>query len=157
MFKFITGQDALLKQRREMEAVKAKQISGDEVNSIVFVTLAENGSIDEVTATEHTDYFAEWASGVAYTVGNIRQYNEQLYKCVQAHTSQEDWTPDSAASLWSKIGDPTVEYPEWSQPVGAHDAYSKGDKVSYNNKHWVSTVDANVWQPSVYGWDEVTD
>ena len=157
MFKFITGQDALLKQRREMEAVKAKQISGDEVNSIVFVTLAENGSIDEVTATEHTDCFAEWASGVAYTVGNIRQYNEQLYKCVQAHTSQEDWTPDSAASLWSIIGDPTVEYPEWSQPVGAHDAYSKGDKVSYNNKHWVSTVDANVWQPSVYGWDEVTD
>jgi hypothetical protein len=157
MFKFITGQDALLKQRREMEAVKAKQISGDEVNSIVFVTLAENGSIDEVTATEHTDCFAEWASGVAYTVGNIRQYNGQLYKCVQAHTSQEDWTPDSAASLWSKIGDPTVEYPEWAQPVGAHDAYSKGDKVSYNNKHWVSTVDANVWQPSVYGWDEVTD
>ena len=41
MFKFITGQDALLKQRREMEAVKAKQISGDEVNSIVFVTLSE--------------------------------------------------------------------------------------------------------------------
>lgn len=156
MFKLITAQEALLKQRRDTEAVMARQINSDEVNSIVFVTLAENGSIDETTATEHTDCFAEWVAGVAYTVGNIRRYDEQLYKCVQAHTSQEDWTPDSSASLWSKIGDPTVEFPEWSQPIGAHDAYNKGDNVSYNGKHYVSTVDANVWQPDVYGWSEVT-
>lgn len=155
MFKFITGQEALLKQRRETEAVRAKQINGDEVNSIVFVTLAESGSIDDVTATEHTDCFAAWVAGVAYAVGNIRQYDGQLYKCVQAHTSQEDWTPDSSASLWTKTGDPAEEYPAWSQPIGAHDAYAMGDKVSYDNKKWVSTVDANVWQPGVYGWNEV--
>lgn len=156
MFKFITGQEALLKQRRETEAVRAKQINGDEVNSIVFVTLAESGSIDDVTATEHTDCFAAWVAGVAYAVGNIRQYDGQLYKCVQAHTSQEDWTPDSAASLWTKIGDPAEEYPAWSQPIGAHDAYNAGDKVSYNGKHYVSDVNGNVWQPDVHGWSEVT-
>ena len=123
-------------------------------NGIVFVTMAEAGSIDPVTAAEHADLFAEWAYPIAYTVGQIRRYNGTLYKCVQAHTSQADWTPDTASSLWSKTSDPAEEWPEWSQPVGAHDAYSKGAKVSHKEKHWISTVDSNVWEPGVYGWEE---
>lgn len=78
-------------------------------------------------------------------------------RCVQAHTSQADWTPDATASLWKKIGDPTEEWPAWSQPIGAHDAYNSGDKVSHNGKHWTSNIDANVWEPGVYGWTEVTE
>lgn len=131
-------------------AVDAQEL----VAGIAFVTLAEGGQIDEVTATEHADVFAPWAEGVAYTVGNLRAYDGKLYKCVQAHTSQADWTPDAAVSLWAVAGDPGEEWPEWSQPVGAHDAYNAGDKVSHNEKHWVSTVDANVWEPGVYGWTE---
>ena len=123
-------------------------------NGIVFVTMAEAGSIDPVTAAEHADLFAEWAYPIAYTVGQIRRYNGTLYKCVQAHTSQADWTPDTASSLWSKTREPAEEWPEWSQPVGAHDAYSKGAKVSHKEKHWISTVDSNVWEPGVYGWEE---
>ena len=107
-----------------------------------------------ITAAEHAGLFAEWAFPVAYTVGQIRRYQGTLYKCVQAHTSQADWTPPAASSLWSKTNDPAEEWPEWSQPVGAHDAYSKGAKVSHNSKHWVSTADANVWEPGVYGWEE---
>ena len=126
-------------------------------NGIVFVTMAEAGSIDPVTAAEHADLFAEWAYPIAYTVGQIRRYNGTLYKCGQAHTSQADWTPDTASSLWSKTSDPAEEWPEWSQPVGAHDAYSKGAKVSHKEKHWISTVDSNVWEPGVYGWEESTD
>lgn len=34
------------------------------------------------------------------------------------------------------------------------DAYMAGDKVTHNDKHWVSDVDNNVWEPSVYGWSE---
>jgi len=124
--------------------------------SIAFVTLSEKGDIDEVTSAEHSEMFAEWEVGIAYTIGNIRQYNGNLYKCLQNHTSQTSWTPDTAVSLWKKIGDPTVEYPEWSQPVGATDAYQIGDKVSHNSKHWVCTVANNVWVPGVYGWNEVT-
>lgn len=48
-----------------------------------------------------------------------------------------------------------MEYPEWKQPTGAHDAYAVGSKVSYDEKHWISTADANVWQPGVYGWNEL--
>lgn len=125
--------------------------------SIVFVALAESGQIDDTTATENVSQFASWAYPVAYAVGNIRQYNGELFRCVQAHTSQADWTPDATASLWKKVGDPTEEWPAWSQPVGAHDAYNSGDKVSHNGKHWTSNVDANVWEPGVYGWTEVTE
>jgi hypothetical protein len=53
------------------------------------------------------------------------------------------------------VDDPSIEFPEWRQPVGATDAYTKGAKVSHKDKHWISDVDGNVWEPSVYGWDEV--
>lgn len=155
MFKFLSNKEQIIRERRKIELLSARQDSVESVSAIAFVTLAETGTIDETTATEHATLFSPWAESIAYEAGAIRLYNENLYRCVQAHTSQSDWTPDTATSLWTKIGDPTAEYPEWSQPVGAHDAYSKGDKVSYNNKHWVSTADANVWQPGVYGWDEV--
>jgi hypothetical protein len=127
------------------------------VNSINFVTLAEQGSIDPVTAGEHADLFAEWAYPIAYTAGQIRRYNGTLYKCVQAHTSQADWTPPAAPSLWSLTSDPAEEWPEWSQPLGAHDAYPLGAKVRHNEKHWTSTIANNVWEPGVYGWTEVTE
>ena len=59
--------------------------------------------------------------------------------------------------MWTQIGNPQEEYPEWYQPIGAHDAYSMGDKVSHNSKHWKSTVNNNVWEPGVYGWEEITE
>lgn len=127
------------------------------VNSINFVTLAEQGSIDPVTAGEHADLFAEWAYPIAYTAGQIRRYNGTLYKCVQAHTSQADWAPPAAPSLWSLTSDPAEEWPEWIQPIGAHDAYPLGAKVRHNEKHWTSTIANNVWEPGVYGWTEVTE
>lgn len=131
-------------------AIKDQQI----VTDIAFVTLAESGAIDEVTATEHTEVFAPWAENTKYVVGNLRTFDGKLYKCVQNHTSQADWTPDVTPALWVLAGDPAEEWPAWSQPVGAHDAYNKGDKCSHNDKHWISDVDGNVWEPSVYGWTE---
>lgn len=136
-----------------MEQVSAQSA----VASITFVTLCEVGTLDMVTASEHAELFAEWAYPIAYTVGQLRRYNGTLYKCVQAHTSQADWTPDTAVSLWSVAADPGEEWPAWSQPVGAHDAYAKGAKVSHNGKHWTSSVDSNVWEPGVYGWTEATE
>lgn len=156
----LLGRDAM----DELETVALEKAdAGNEItkavetNGIVFVTLAEAGSIDLKTAGEHADLFAEWAYPIAYTVGQIRRYKGTLYKCVQAHTSQEDWAPDTASSLWSLTADPAEEWPSWSAPVGAHDTYSKGAKVSHNEKHWTSTVDSNVWEPGVYGWEEAAD
>ena len=101
-----------------------------------------------------TNLFPAWdSSGHAYMINDYVQHEGLLYRCVQSHTSQVGWGPTAAASLWSRAGNPTEEWPEWIQPTGAHDAYAQGDKVSHNGKHWVSNVDGNVWQPPTQ-WTE---
>ena len=142
---------------KEINAAKLYARQREDAAAIAFVVLAENGQIDAVTAAEQSTLFAEWVPGVNYAVGNLRRYGGTLYRCVQEHKSQEGWGPDKAASLWAVTSDPAEEWPAWSQPVGAHDAYSAGAKVSHNGKHWTSTVDGNVWEPGVYGWDEITE
>ena len=114
-----------------------------------------SASLDDGTALTALELFAHWEVGHEYAVGDRVQYESKLYKCLQGHTSQADWTPSTAVSLWVEVADPSIEYPEWVQPQGAHDAYMTGDKVSHNEKHWISEVDNNVWEPSVYGWEEV--
>ena len=126
----------------------------EQTSSIAFVTLAEAGSIDAVTAGEHKELFTDWKADSAYTVGQYRKYAEKLYRCIQAHTSQAGWEPDAAVSLWAVAADPAEQWPDWSQPVGAHDAYALGAQVSHNGVHWTSSVAANTWEPGVYGWTE---
>lgn len=112
--------------------------------------------LDDDEAETVTTLFESWEVGVAYAVGDRRQYNGLLYRCVQAHTSQSDWTPDITPALWVRTS--TEEWPEWVQPTGAHDAYPLGAKVSHNGKHWINTgKDGNEYEPGVWGWDEVTE
>lgn len=109
-------------------------------------------NLDDETALDNVNVFPSWKVNTEYQVGDRVRHNEILYKVLQAHTSQADWTPDVAVSLFTVVS--LDEYPEWVQPTGAHDAYNIGDKVTYDSLHWISTVDANVWQPGVYGWEE---
>lgn len=109
--------------------------------------------LPDSTAFEVPYMFPQWKIK-DYQTGDRVQYSGTLYKCLQSHTAQADWTPDVAVSLWVRVDDPSIEWPEWVQPVGAHDAYAKGAKVSHNDKHWISDVDSNVWEPGVYGWTE---
>lgn len=111
--------------------------------------------LDDEQAESVTELFPLWESGTAYAAGDRRRYDGLLYRCVQAHTSQEGWEPPKVPALWTRTS--TEEWPEWIQPTGAQDAYAAGDKVSHSGKHWVSTVDANVWEPGVYGWEEATE
>ena len=110
-------------------------------------------TLDDTTALTGIELFPTWGL-ISYSVGDRVQYNGILYKCIQAHTAQSDWTPDATPALWVIV---TVEeWPEWVQPTGAHDAYAKGSKVTHNGKKWISSYDANVWEPGVYGWEEQT-
>ena len=112
-------------------------------------------SFDDSTALEYPELVQSWRPGADYTADQRVNYSGTLYKCLTAHTSQADWTPDAAPSLWAKvlIPDPDV-IPEWEQP-GSTNPYMKGDKVTHNGKTWVSDIDNNVWTPGVYGWSEV--
>ena len=111
-------------------------------------------SLSDETALTGVELFPPWSVGKAYATGDRVQYEGTLYKCVQGHTSQADWTPPVTPALWTAVS--IDEYPAWVQPTGAHDAYSKGDKVTHSGKHWTSDVDNNTWEPGVYGWTEVT-
>lgn len=115
------------------------------------ITLATS-YLDDEQAESVTILFPLWETDTQYVVGDRRQYDGLLYRCVQAHTSQADWTPPDVPALWVRTS--TEEWPEWIQPTGAHDAYDKGAKVSHNGKHWINDVDGNVWEPGVYGWTE---
>lgn len=115
-------------------------------------------NLDDDTALDNVDVFPKWRVNQYYETGFRVRYNEVLYKVLQNHTSQADWTPDVAVSLYVNIANPQEEFPEWIQPTGAHDAYNTGDKVSHNEKHWISLIDANVWEPSESVptlWEEV--
>ena len=101
------------------------------------------------------ELFPKWDDSASYVTGDRVRYEGTLYKCLQSHDAQPSWNPSDAPSLWVRVDDPSIEFPAWIQPVGAEDAYPKGAKVSHNDKHWISDVDNNVWEPSVYGWSEV--
>ena len=116
--------------------------------------------LSDEKAMEVATIYDPWAVGKSYTVGEFVTFgvngvgDPQLYKVVQAHTSQADWTPDVAASLFVSIGLDDAGYPVWSQPTGAHDAYNKGDIVDYNGTLYQSLIDGNVYSPEAYpaGW-----
>ena len=105
-------------------------------------------------ALQAVELFQQWVVEHAYVVGERLQYNGVLYRVVQAHTSQADWTPDITPALFVVVS--LDEWPEFVQPTGAHDAYNKGDKVTFNGKHYISLIDANVYSPAAYpaGWQE---
>lgn len=122
-------------------------------------------SLTDEQAMEVVAVYDPWMVGRYYSVGDFVTSgvngvgDPQLYKCVQAHTSQADWPPHVASSLFVAVGLDESGYPEWSQPTGAHDAYNQGDIVSYNGTLYESLIDGNVYSPDAYpaGWKIVEE
>lgn len=117
-------------------------------------------SLTDEQAMEVATIYDPWVAGKTYAVGEFVTYGQngvgdpQLYKVVQAHTSQSVWTPESAPSLFVAVGIDELGYPIWSQPTGAHDAYNAGDIVDYNDTLYESLINGNVYSPDAYpaGW-----
>jgi Carbohydrate binding domain. len=115
-------------------------------------------SLPDGDALEAVELFPAWAADTVYALDVRVRCGGKLYKCVQAHTSQESWEPDKTPALWTEVAKPG-EIPVWKQPTGAQDAYQTGDKVHYPDADgpvYVSTVNDNVWIPGVYGWEVET-
>lgn len=114
-----------------------------------------SASLSDDDAFSVPELFPSWAVDTAYKMDDRIRYNGILYKVLQDHISQADWTPDVAVSLYVAVPEPGT-IPVWKQPTGAHDAYMTGDKVHFPTKDdsvYISIVDNNTWQPTVYGWD----
>ena len=119
---------------------------------------AGNLNLTETESMEIADLYEPWMPGKKYPVGKILKFGvnqdgeTQLYSVITEHTSQDDWKPGTAPSLFKPIGFTDEGVSIWTQPLGAHDAYNKGDIVSHNDKLWVNDIDANTYEPGVYGW-----
>lgn len=125
------------------------------MQSIKRMFSADTEEMTDEEALEVAALYPTWASQLGKEVPQGRRlwYDGRLWKVLQAHTVQDDWRPDVAVSLYVEVS--IEEWPEWRQPVGAHDAYNAGDQVSHGGSHWRSNCDGNIWEPGVFGWDEV--
>lgn len=116
--------------------------------------LSEPAFADALDALEKLDEYPQWQPDTVYGSGDIRQHDGRLWRIVQPHTSQAGWEPPNVPALWMTAHRSGV-IPEWQQPSGAHDAYPAGYQVVHNGQVWESTVDNNVWEPGVFGWELV--
>ena len=104
------------------------------------------------------ELFPAWSGdGLAYTAQERVRFGGALWRCLQDHLSQVEWSPAASPSLWTRvlIPDP-AQIPDWVQPDSTN-AYQKGDKVRHQNRIWISDLDGNVWEPGVYGWTALSE
>lgn len=136
----------------DIQYVKEKEQSLHKIGKIVA-----NNVTDDVQALEIKEFYDDWQEGAQYEVGRYVTYDDVLYKVITAHTSQADWTPPAAASLFANVLTSLDGTPkEWVQPDSTN-PYMKGDKVIFEGKTYESTVDNNIWSPTAYpaGWKEI--
>ena len=153
--------------RNAIESLNTKQSEMEETQATFTQVQQSLHKVAKMVASEVTDdakalaiqeFYDDWEVDVKYEVGTYIRYEGVLYKVITAHTSQSDWTPTSASSLFAKVLiDPTGEtINEWVQPDSTN-AYMTGDKVIFEGKTYESIIDNNVWSPSAYpaGWKEI--
>ena len=114
-------------------------------------------SLSDEDALEAVNLFANWQPNKAYIKDERVNYEGILYKCLQAHTSQDGWTPTAAPSLWAKVLIPDANViPEWEQPDSTN-PYMIGDKVLFEGQVYESVIDNNIWSPAAFpaGWKAI--
>ena len=127
-----------------------KDVINDAVKEVLVLLTDEQ-------ALQVVDLHPLWETGKSYLIGDRVCYADILYKALQNHTSQEDWTPDISVSLWAKVLTSETNEPlPWEQPESTN-PYMLGDRVVHNGKTWESTIDNNVFEPGVAGWKEVKE
>ena len=119
--------------------------------------LAQAGSLNGSKAVACEGIFPVWEPG-AYVIGDVRRFNNQVWRCCQAHdsTGQPGWEPGAAAALWAPYhtADPAFAK-DFFQPTGAQDAYQKGEVCRFEGRVWRSLLDGNGYSPQAHpsGWE----
>lgn len=154
------------KSQMEQDIKDAAASGGADPQILAFARMAVvpmAASLTDEQALSVSSLWPDWsADSVSYAVDSVVRYNDHLWRCEQAHTSQASWTPDAAPSLWSQIDIADDGIDVWTQPTGVHNAYNKGDRVHYPGKDgaiYESMIDGNSWSPDAYpqGWKLVED
>ena len=166
MKKYVDGQYIEMSDEEAVEVENAcriaealertRPLTESEVSRMVIAGQINTLSVDDNTALRMVEFYPVWETDTAYPAGCKVQYGDKLWRCLQDHTSQDGWEPESAPSLWAKVLIPDENVvPEWEQPDSTN-PYNAGDKVTHNGKTWVSDINNNVWEPGVYGWTEAS-
>ncbi len=154
------------------EEIQAEKIaSSEQTKEVLMQSLIEKQIIDNAQSSSDEDsldnqeLFPFWEEGIAYEVDyKVQSFDDDnrlnLYKVLQAHTSQSNWMPKDTPALFTLVSYPGT-IPVWKQPQGSHDAYMIGDQVYYpdeNGDVYESLINANVWSPPAYpqGWQLIT-
>lgn len=140
----------------EVEPQARTEPGMDEIlNAVKKMLSSDTINLSDEDALAVAALYPTWLEklGMSVSVGDRLWYDGKLYKVVQTHTTQEDWTPDATPALYTEVS--IEEIPEWVQPIGSTGLYVAGDKVKHNGSTWESTVDNNSWEPGVYGWNEI--
>lgn len=139
-------------------------VEGSAAEAAVALAKMQAVELDDGQALKVPALYDEWSGkGVKYYGPDDPDGNPQtrlrfqgtLVKCLQTHTSQPDWAPNAAPSLWTVIlpgqDGSGVTVGIWEQP-GPENAYQLGDQVIHNGHLWESDFDGdNVWEPGQVG------
>jgi len=143
---------SLIEARKSRKAERQLQAVG----LTAFVALAQSEMVDDTTITENADLFCVWDENWTGHRGSIVFDDGALFRSIHDVGSGQATRPSETPSMWTRIGNPGDEWPEWSQPLGAHDAYPLGAQVTHNGSRWTSDLDNNIWEPGVFAWTAVT-
>ena len=97
----IAAQEA--RQKTFESAERTRPLTVEEVTAMLIKQQINTLEVDDNTALRMVEFYPEWASGQAYTVGFKVQHGSKLWRCLQAHTSQTGWEPEIAPALWTEI------------------------------------------------------
>ena len=90
---------------RAEAAEKKRPLTEAEVSRMIISQQINTLDVDDATAYRMREFYPAWQSGQSYPVGYKLQYGGKLYRVIQAHTSQDDWTPGASAGLFERIGE----------------------------------------------------
>lgn len=144
----ITNSDNMIKVSFGLRKMTEQELQEEEIRTAISY-LSDEQSLTVI------NLYPEWSQSKTYHVGDRYRYQGILYKCLGSHDGQEDWTPEVATALWTKVLIENLEeIPEWEQPE-ASNGYSVGDRIIHNGVMYESLVDNNVWEPGIVGTESL--
>lgn len=152
--KYSTQVEGIVEVAQQIKSEKQIQIEELEKEKEEMFLILDSKLTDE-ERLERIEIYPEWKEGVKYSKDTRIRFDGRLYKVLQEHTSQSDWLPDIALSLYLEVvANNTI--PIFKQPTGSHDSYKINDRVEFEGYIWVSIIDNNVWSPRDYpqGWEK---
>ena len=117
-----------LTPKKSVKAISDAQKRSDfaqAVAELMFVKAAQAQQLDDASIAKYPEFFVTWDENWRGKAGDIVQDEGKLYRSIHDVTDAgQNRKPSETPSMWTQIGNPLEEFPDWVQPLGAHDAYS---------------------------------